>query len=201
MAESLGGERPGVRKEERFRGVGRPGGERVSGAAGSGDLGDCGSSRGGGRGSGGAAATRSSSPVPSPRRRRCSAGAGRGYVEPGRAGPGRTRSRSGSGRSAPRRPLPLPAGTLWPRRRCGGRQRCACGAPGRRGERPRSCPVPLGVALKRRARSEASEGSGRAGRGGGPARLRPSLRALGADPGLGRPSPTRFPKQVGRLGT
>lgn len=110
------------------------------------------------------------------------------------AGPGRgaAPSLAGAHPSSERTPL---AGTLWRRRRCGGPRRCACGARGRRGERPLPCPAPAGAARRQRARRKASGGGG-PGRAGGQSRrsllsaLRPLL-AQGPRVGaLHRPVPS-----------
>lgn len=77
-------------------------------------------------------------------------GGGRGAEPGGGTAPSWTEAHPSSERT------PL-SGTLWRCRRCGGPRRCACGAPGRRGERPLPCPAPAGVARRKQARRKASE--------------------------------------------
>lgn len=107
LAESLGGERLGARKEARFRGWGGPEEKRASRAADRGERAG-GGGRGGESGNGGAAAEGSSSPVPSPPQLSSSRG-GAGYVERGRAG-----SCSESGRSAAGAPAFAARGNFAP---------------------------------------------------------------------------------------
>lgn len=94
------------------------------------------------------------------------------------AGPGwgAAPSLAGAHPSSERTPL---TATLWRRRRCGGPRRCACGARGRRGERPLPCPAPAGAARRQRARRKASERRGPE-QGGRPVPLVPSQRSAAA---------------------
>lgn len=139
LAESLGGERLGARKEARFRGWGGPEASGRAGAAGRGER-----ASGGGRGGESGAGVRppKGELLPRPLTPSAELGAGRGTW----SGAGRG-SCSESGRSAPGAPAYAARGNfaaepqVWRPRR---------GVHERRGERRLSGPAPAGVAAGRR---------------------------------------------------
>lgn len=150
LAESLGGERLGARKEARFRGWGGPEASGRAGAAGRGER-----ASGGGRGGESGAGVRppKGELLPRPLTPSAELGAGRGTW----SGAGRG-SCSESGRSAPGAPAYAARGNfaaepqVWRPRR---------GVHERRGERRLSGPAPAGVAAgRRRTRNQASERRG-----------------------------------------
>lgn len=184
MAESLGGARPGARKEARFRGWGGQeargrAGERAAAAATAEEEEE-------------AAGVRpprgAPPPPPHPLSSAPRAPGGAGVRGAGQGG-GAAATRAGAHPSSERTPL---AATLVAAPQVlGGPRRCACGARGRRGERPLPCPDPARVARRNRAKRKASASGGRGfGRVGSPfpiaVRRRWHLRANGRS----APSPT-----------
>lgn len=187
LAESLGGERLGVREEARFRGWG---GQEGTGRAGERTAASEEAVEAAAQAQAQAEGVRPprGAPPPFPHPPELSS------ASPGRGGGTWSGGRAGeppeSGRSAPQLRAPAARRNFVAAPQVGGPRRCACGARGRRGERPLPRPAPAGVARRKRARRKASEGRGPA-RGAvispaGPSSERPAA-AAGSGARVGAP--------------